>query len=237
MKIFSVLLLLPTLVFGSLNIIDGQVQPINFKDYPLDQFVEDYAIGFKKTLLAGVLGKKDAKVNFKLGKPISMDSFEKMFITVLDSHGLSIVEDKSFTRIIYSRDVRYTPTTFYTSDSFPKDNRQILVYHKLKNPLAKSITRNMRPFMSRYGRIINFNDGHSIIIADRGKQIHKLLEIMDSLDNEKAVNNLAKLGFKKRSKDKYKRLENSELEEEKLKIERELIKRKINLLETAKGER
>lgn len=237
MKIINLVMLLPVLAFARLEIKDDMVQPIEFKNYPLEQFIEDYAIGLKKTLLASGLGKQDAKVNFKLGKAISTNLYEKMFITVLGAHSLSLVEDKSFARVVATRELRYTPTEFYTSNSFPKDNNQILVYHQLKNPLANDITRNMRPFLSRYGRIISFDDGHSIIISDRGEQVASLLKLVDALDNKKAVNHLAKMGVKKREKNKYKNLENSDLEEEKLKIEKELINRKINLLKTAKGER
>jgi general secretion pathway protein D len=228
-------MLFSSLAVAKITIKDGKVQPINFKNYPLDQFIEDYAVGFKKTLLMSGFDKKGTQVNFNLKDSVSLDSFEKMFITVIASHGLSLVEDKSFARIISTRDVRYTPTEFYTSDSFPKDNRQVLVYHEMKNPLANSITRNMRPFMSRYGRIINFNDGHSVIISDRGAQVGNILEFINTLDNKKAVDVLAKSGVKKRSRNKYKRFENSELEEEKLKIEQELLKRKLRLLETSKG--
>jgi type II secretory pathway component GspD/PulD (secretin) len=237
MKIFSLLILFSVSAFAELTIKDGMVQPINFQNYPLEQFIEDYAAGFKKTLLMSSLGKDDAKINFNLKKSISLDSFERMFITVLGAHSLTLVEDKSFARVIASRDTRYTPSEFYTSKNFPKENRYILVFHELKNPLAKSITRNMRPFLSRYGRIINFNDAHSIVISDRGEQIGNLIEIINSLDNKKAVQELAKLGIKKKSKNKYTRFENSELEEEQIKIEQEILKRKLNLLETAKGER
>lgn len=233
-----ILLLIPLISFASLKIKDGKVLPLVLENYPLERFVEDYAIGFKKTILTSkIVSKSKKKINLSLSQPVTLDDFEKMFITVLESRGLAVVAEKSFMRIIETRDVRYTPSDFYTSKNYPKDNSFVLVVHQLRNPLSNEISRNMRPFMSRYGRIISFNDSHTIVISDKGVNISKIFEIVDSLDNKETLDKLINKKSKKNKKNPLSRKENIELEEEKLKIEKELITRKIEHLKNNKGER
>ncbi len=223
-----ILLLLPVLSYSKIKIVNGMVQPMKYENVSIESFLADYAQALDITLLSGKLSTKNKKVNFSISKELPLKSFKEMFLTILSSKGYAVVKDKSFSRVISSRDIRYGGGEFYTSSDFPRDDRYVMVFHELRNPLAHSIARNMRPFMSRYGRIINFNDGHSIVIHDRGDQIDKILGIMSKLDNKKSIQTLAKLGVKKKKK-RYS-LDSKSLDElkvEKLKLEEEILKRKI----------
>jgi general secretion pathway protein D len=52
----------------------------------------------------------------------------------------------------------------------------------LKNVDAAEIARNFRPFMSRYGRIIDLKQTNTIIISDTGTNIHRLEKLIKFLD-------------------------------------------------------
>lgn len=228
MKYISLLLLLPEICFANIQKEASMILPIIFKDYPLQRFVSDYAQVSEKTIISEseTLKRSKRKVNLVINSKINIQDFSKMFFTILESNGFTAIQEGSFVRIINTRDIRYSPTKLYESKEFPKTDEYIFVVHQLKNPLAGEITRNMRPFLSRYGRIIDFNDSHSIAVQDRGKNIERLIDLMNNLDNPKSIDRLKKnikLGKKKRSKEESKEdLELKILKLQKAKLEKEL---------------
>lgn len=88
--------------------------------------------------------------------------------------------------IVSARDVRYTSSGFlmYGKDKIPDNYDYQMVHIKLKNPyLAPELSRNFRPFMSRYGRIIDIRKTGTLIINDTGKNINRLLKLVETTDN------------------------------------------------------
>lgn len=242
MKLISLLILLPTLCLGAgMKKESSYVLPLKFVDYPIEKFVADYASLMEKTILVDKrqLQKSKSRVNLILNKKTNLQDFAKMFYTIIESHGFTAVTEGSFLRIIATRDIRYTPTKLYDSNEFPKTDEYILVLHKLKNPLASEITRNMRPFMSRYGRIIDFNDAHSIAIQDRGSNINRLINLIDNLDNSKSVTRLKKnvrLGKNKKRAKKEKESK-EELEIKILKLQKIKLENDLGLGDSHPGKR
>lgn len=89
--------------------------------------------------------------------------------------------------VINARDIRYQAVTklTYGKDPIPNDYDHYMVSIKLKNPyLTSEVTRNFRPFMSRYGRIIDLKDPGMIIINDTGKNIQRLVSLINEMDKE-----------------------------------------------------
>lgn len=230
MKWISFILFFPVLATAKININNGMVQPFSLKKYSVSKFVEDYAEALEKPVLADLnLSNKKGTISFEINKEIDTETFEKMFFTILESKGLTAVVEGSFLRIIESRDIRYTATSFHTSEMIPETDEYTLVFHRLKFPVAFDITRNMRPFMSRYGRIIDFGDAHSIAINDRGNNIRRLIQIMNSLDNKESLEKLIRNAKKEKHTKNGRRSDSREknYESEILKLEKKLIEYKL----------
>ncbi len=124
-------------------------------------------------------------------KPFSFEGdlkdIEEAFTFYLHQNGYTRVkaQSKSFF-IVPSRDIRYIPTTLYSGESpaeIPKNYDYITVSIELKNKLlGTQITRNLRPFMSRYGRII-INEGPGIItFQEIGVNVHRVLKLVEKID-------------------------------------------------------
>lgn len=231
MKFISLLMLLPAFAIAGIQSEGSYILPLDLKDYPIKNFIADYAKVVNKTIIADKrqLDKSKRKINLILNEKVNVQDFNKMFFTVLESHGFTAIPEGSFLRIISTRDIRYTPTALYESKEFPKTDEYIFVIHILKNPLAGEITRNMRPFMSRYGRIIDFNDSHSIAIQDRGSNINRLIDLINSLDTPKSLERLKKnirLGKSKKRK-KNKKETKEELEVKILKLQKQKLEEEL----------
>jgi len=225
MKIISLFIAMPIIAFAKISVKEDMVQPFAVKNYSIVEFVKDYAFVTGKPVLSEKLKNSQGGITFNLNTQISITDFEKMFYTIIESKGYSALIDGSFVRIIETRDMRYMPSDFYKSEEVPNIDRFVMVIHKLKNPVASSITRNMRPFLSRYGRIIDFGDEHSIAINDTGSNINRLLKIISNLDNKDSLKRIMKSGSKRVKDSKKSKIEKLELEN--LKLERELLKIKV----------
>lgn len=93
--------------------------------------------------------------------------------------------DESRYHIISSREVRYhaLPLINGNEGKVPKSFDYVMVSYQLENPERSSdITRSFRPFMSRYGRIIDVKHVGKIIIQDTGHNINRLMKVLKEMD-------------------------------------------------------
>jgi general secretion pathway protein D len=238
MKLISILLLIPTLAlakveFNKFELVDGKVAPFSLSNQPLKKVINAYAKFIGKPLLVEkkkLRGKVNLSIPGELGKKV----FHELFISMLDTQGYALIENDAFIRVISARDIRYNAVDFFMSENYPKGDKYILVMHELKNPLGASIARNMRPFLSRYARVINLNDGHTIILQDRGNNIERLLEIITNMDNKIKLDEFIAMKKAKQLK-KQKKVDKVDIEI--LKLEKKLLVKKVLELETAEGKR
>jgi len=116
-----------------------------------------------------------------------------------------VPSDSADFTIINARDVRYVPTKLltYGKDEIPKNHDHISVTIKLKNKyLTSDLSRNFRPFMSRYGRIIDVPKTGTLIINDTGKNIHRLIGLVNQLDKKPSEEDIEE--YKKAQREKSK---------------------------------
>jgi general secretion pathway protein D len=143
-------------------------------------------ISGEKYLIPNKVKGKDFQINLS-GDKKKID-FALSFL--LNQNGYTRVKqpETDLTVIIPTRDIRYNPTPLISSDNIgkvPKNYDYFMIKHKLKNKiLGKDITRSLRPFMSRYGRIIINQTPGIITLQDTGVNIHRLLELIKDYDAE-----------------------------------------------------
>lgn len=216
------LLLLTFQAHAALKVSGNDVVPFNNPKYPIKELIKDYAETMKLnvTYVSNLL--KDETVHIELNSKTSLAEFKKIFYEALYTLGYSPKEDQGILWIYATRDSRYLMSQIYTDDSFPKDASFGLVVHKLKYPLSGEIARNLRPFMSRYGRVIDLNDARTILIHDRGDNAERLIKTINTMDTEEAYKNV--LAYKP-GKDEH---EGNPLKEKvvELELEKKLLEKK-----------
>lgn len=137
-------------------------------------------------------------------------------------------------KLINAIDVRYISgvksfsATRESNDPLPSPNSADpveLVYHS-KNGLERpsEIARNLRPFMSRYGRVIDERSGGLIIIRDTASAIPQLLSLIRKMDTPVTPE-------EKKSREQFYRME--ELRE---RTRQEMIKKVQEMMEKNKKE-
>lgn len=120
--------------------------------------------------------------NFKINK----GNAEYFLSMALNQNGYTRVplKDKDGYQIINTRDIRYTPTKIYFAgkDKLPHNYDYIMLIIDLKGAKSSEITRSFRPFMSRYGRILDIRQTNRIIIQDTAINAKRLLKLVRSID-------------------------------------------------------
>ena len=101
-------------------------------------------------------------------------------------------KDANIYEIINARDVRYVANVpsykanKETNDELPAVNSAdpVELIYETKNGAkrASEIARNLRPFMSRYGRVIDHDNSGTLVIRDSVATAHKLLALIRQMD-------------------------------------------------------
>lgn len=114
--------------------------------------------------------------------PITVGDAWKAYLTALNVNGYTLVQSGEFYKIVNARDIRYTPTKIYTGNFTPDTDNYVMRIIPLKNIDSAEVTRSFRPFMSRYGRIIDIQQTNTIIIQDTGSNINRLVRLIRFID-------------------------------------------------------
>ncbi|MFP5385221.1 MAG: type II secretion system secretin GspD [Bacteriovoracia bacterium] len=122
------------------------------------------------------------KVSIIAPTPITVGDAWKAYLAALNMAGYTLIKSGAFYKVINARDIRYTPTKIYTGNYTPDTENYVMRVISLKHVSAAEIARNFRPFMSRYGRIIDIKQTNTIIIADTGSNINRLAKMVRFLD-------------------------------------------------------
>ena len=167
--------------------------------------------------------------NFKLTET-NADAF---ISNVLFNNGFTRVPDSAADyKVISARDVRYTPTPIINlkKDELPKNHDYIMAVIELKHGSRSSeITRSFRPFMSRYGRIIDIKGPGMIVIQDSAfniERVRKLISYIDTKPTTEEVENQQKLKLHRQEIEKLKAKNCGGIEKKLTKLENKILHKK-----------
>lgn len=122
------------------------------------------------------------KVSILAPTPITVGDAWKAYLTALNVNGYTLVKSGAFYKIVQARDIRYTPTKIYTGSFAPDTENYVMKIIPLKNINSTEVTRSFRPFMSRYGRIIDIRQTNTVIVQDTGSNINRLNRLIKFID-------------------------------------------------------
>lgn len=163
--------------------------------------------GDKYLLDKDIKGKLNHTKNFSIKK----ENADQFISHALHISGFTRLPfDKDTWTVLPQRDVRYQALKNYIhgEDKIPNNDDFINVVIKLKNRfLAGDISRSFRPFMSRYGRIVDLKDPGLLVISDTAKNSNRLIEMVALIDREPTEQDEKKAKDKERFNQQIRELE------------------------------
>lgn len=177
-KLFILFALIPTFVFAKKASQHKSLQSLVEKVSKLTKVT--YATNEK------LKGSYWVSESFKLTKE-NAEHF--LSLALNDNNYTRLNHPNGMIQIISTRDVRYYPTNKVTANKTtpPKVKEsydyQMMEYKLNYGNLSTELTRALRPFMSRYGRIIDFKTQGTLLIQDTGFNLKRLYGIIKTFDS------------------------------------------------------
>ncbi len=100
------------------------------------------------------------------------------------SDNAMIVEPASpFITVVVARDARYTVLPVISEEKdIPENDNYIQYQFKLSHADPSDLARNMRPFLSRYGRVMDHVHARTVHFLDTGNNVRRMVTISKILD-------------------------------------------------------
>lgn len=137
-------------------------------------------------------GQLKGKILGTEGVDFTAENADSLYSQILNENGYTriLLEDKKTYRIINARDVRYNPVPQVTSDfdkepTLPNTTDYHMMSYQMRYPgISSVVTRSLRPFMSRYGRIIDNKVNGTLVVQDTAINLKRLYGLIKQMDNE-----------------------------------------------------
>lgn len=122
------------------------------------------------------------KISISTPGPITIGDAWKAYLQALSINGYSLVKTGAYYTIVNNRDIRYSPTTMYTGTYSPNTENYVMQIIPLKYVNSREVANSFRPFMSRYGRIIEIKQTNTVIVQETGTHINRLMKLIKFID-------------------------------------------------------
>lgn len=162
------------------------------KSFKASELLHDYATLEGLNLVLSV-DFKDSSLFIEGKRSMSKANMENYLSVVLLQVDGSIVRNEAsrFLNVVHSRDTRYMTLPVYDDvEKVPRNYNHVQMSYNLQHIPAVEVTRNLRPFLSRYGRIIDDSYSNSIHLTEMAGSIHRLMTIVKFLDTPAFVDRM-----------------------------------------------
>jgi len=114
----------------------------------------------------------------------SMDEKEayKVFLSVLQVHGLTVVQEGNALKVIPDTQAKESPIPLADSLGQVSGENMVIQVVRVKNISATNVINLLRPLLPQTGYLAAYPQTNTMIVADRANNIQKLLSIIQRID-------------------------------------------------------
>lgn len=188
------LMIVLSLTFLSLNSLADVLSKNTAGDYVItkstfkvSELLNDYVKLEKLSLILGDTFKDEEFVAVG-NKEIVKDHFKNYLSSLLyqSENTIVMMPDNNLLHVVSNREARYMALPLYkTVEDIPPTYNFVQFTYHLKYIKAEELARNLRPLLSRHGRLIDDLHSNSINISDRGVNIKRMLAFIQYIDTER----------------------------------------------------
>ena len=160
----------------------GSSVTLNFEDADLPEIVK--AIGQatgRRFIFGGKLRQIKATVYSK--EPVSVAEAYSVFLSILDTNGMTVIPHGRFLKIIETPGVVTQPTPIIgTASPVPLEDRFVTRLYRIANVDANDVATVLGKFKSKDGDITVYAPGNLLIITETGANIQRMMRIVEEVD-------------------------------------------------------
>ena len=124
----------------------------------------------------------EGRVTVVAGAPMSKQEAYQVFLSVLQVHGLAMMDDGSALTVVPGREAKTGPLPVTTEKSFSLDQDMVVHIVAIKNTSAQNIVGILQPLIPERGYLAAYPSTNMLLIADSSRNIKKLLNIVAQID-------------------------------------------------------
>lgn len=175
------LMILSMSAFANLSF-DGSQLKISQNKAALKELAKVYA-NYKKLNLVIPPNFSNSNIEIYGKNTVKAEELEKFISNIYFEQGYTFLIRDNLLQVINSRDIRYKSVPMYNKiTQVPRTYNVVQFTLATSHIPSRDISRNLRPFMGRYGRIIDESNGQSLVIQDSALNIHRIYKVIKTLD-------------------------------------------------------
>jgi type II secretory pathway component GspD/PulD (secretin) len=180
-----------TLPLGILAALSLSSQGLAAKEFECNELLKCmeavYQLNGDKYYTSEKIKGKISLINLKINER-NVDSV--LSGALYDNGYVRVKEGESVYKVVSARNARYNTfpvikVSAKQAPVLPQNYDFYMMEYKLKHPRsARVVTKNLRPFLSRYGRVVAPDGLGRVIIQDNSKNLNRMYNLVSSLDQK-----------------------------------------------------
>lgn len=161
-----------------------QTWTVNFKDSDIQEVIKFIAEATDRTIIIDPKVRGQVKVISE--QPVNSQELYGLFLSILDVHGFTAVENGNVVRIVPNRDARSLPIPSAEKGSSDSDAYMTQVI-QLENISAAKLLPVLRPLVPQHGHISAYDPSNAIIVTDTRANIDRLMDVVRQIDKAAVI--------------------------------------------------
>ena len=122
------------------------------------------------------------RVSVISGQPISRDEAYQVFLSVLQVHGFTVVEEENALKVVPRDIAKKTGAPLVMEQAEVSIEDLVVRIIRLDHADATQLSPLLQPFVSQFGHVADYPRTNSLIIADRADNIAEMVKIIREFD-------------------------------------------------------
>ena len=150
---------------------------INLKDAPIRDFIDQVSTITGQSFVVDPRVK--GQVTVVSNAPITLSEVYQLFLSVMSTHGYTVVTKDGHARVIPNAEARVEADTQHASGE-RLETRVLQIQHSSANELIPLI----RPLVAQYGHMAAVSTANALIISDRSANIDRIADLIRQVDQK-----------------------------------------------------
>ncbi|MFM7214908.1 MAG: secretin N-terminal domain-containing protein [Verrucomicrobiota bacterium] len=178
----------PTIITNTIVNAEGEVtEIINFKNMPLDQFLDEYAVISRRTVLRAANLPLTAQVNFRPSTTLTPEERLQMYDTILALNGITMIPTgEKAVLAVPSQQALQEGAAFSNNkpEEYAEASQFVTHVIKVQHVNVAEAAETLKQFAKNQNGILALETTKTLILRDYAINVKRMLEVLKKIDVE-----------------------------------------------------